>query len=109
MKPVVIVDLGVEGGGATIYGRQNGEGNWLFWQSGCAMSGECDDWQAWEMEITPDVFASLPQSWWRMYPTEVHPDFRSRLADELKRALSQDAPLRATLARRWSAVLTETE
>ncbi len=110
MEPVVILDVGVEGGGATVYGRQDGEGNWHFWQSGCSMGGEFgDDWQSWEAEATPDLLAALPQSWWRMYPAEVHPDFRARLADELKRATSQDEPLRATLARRWSAVLTETE
>ena len=74
MDKVIIAEMGVEGGGVTIYGRQV-DGVWSFWQEGSSMDlDENDDevWRDWSSDPVTDLLAALPGEWWTMYPTEVH-------------------------------------
>src|SRR5262249_5475478 len=87
MDKVVIVGMGVEGGGVTIYGRRT-DGVWSFWQEGSSMDlDENDDevWRGWSSDPVSDLSAALPGKWWMMYPTEVHPEFVTQLRREYER------------------------
>jgi hypothetical protein len=77
MEKVIVVDLGVEGGGATIYGDQN-EGVWSFWQEGSSLSlDENDDecWTNWRTDPVSDLEQALPGAWLMMYPMKIQPAF----------------------------------
>jgi len=72
-----IVSLGVEGGGATIYGWQV-DGVWWFQQEGSSMYlNENDDeaWGSWSQPPVTDLAQALPDGWCRMTPSQMHPEF----------------------------------
>jgi hypothetical protein len=74
---VVVADIGVEGGGATIYGTQR-DGIWSSWQEGTSMDlDENDDeiWRTWSSEPVSSLELVLPNDWHRFYPVEIHADF----------------------------------
>jgi hypothetical protein len=92
MGEVVILGIGVEGGGATIYGRRVG-GQWTFRQRGTAMDLDGNDdeiWRGWESEPVTDLTAVLPDRWYMWFPVEVHPEFRALLRAEYERAVARD-------------------
>ena len=67
MEKIIAADLGLEGGGCTIYARQT-DGVWWFWQEGSSMAlDENDDevWRSWSTEPVTDLIAALPSGiWW---------------------------------------------
>lgn len=90
MDRVVILDVGVEGGGTTIYGRCEA-GGWVFWQEGSAMSlddNDDEEWHNWSGEPVSELRAALPDEWYRMYPIEIHPEFKALIRTEFVRRTS---------------------
>jgi hypothetical protein len=74
---VIIARLGLEGGGATIYGRVV-EGQYVFWQDGSSIALDADDneeWRTWESEAAADLSTVVPAKWPLMFPSDVHPAF----------------------------------
>jgi hypothetical protein len=91
MDKVLIADLGLEGGGATIHGRHQ-DGNWFFWLEGTSMDlDENDDevWRSWETQPVPDLFLASPKEWPLFYPTKLNPDFLDRFRKHYDEACSQ--------------------
>ena len=81
MDKIIIAEMGVEGGGCTVYGRQT-DGVWSFWQAGSSMDlDENDDeiWRQWSSEPVPELFVALRDYWWMMHIYNVHPEFVSQL------------------------------
>ncbi len=77
MDKVLIADLGLEGGGATIYGRQQ-HGTWFFWLEGTSMDlDENDDeiWRSWSSQPVQDLSLVLPKEWPLFYPSKLNPEF----------------------------------
>jgi hypothetical protein len=77
MDKVTIAEIGVEGGGVTIYGIQS-QGVWTFWTEGTSMDlDENDDeiWRSWSSEPVSSLDLVLPKDWPLFHPIEVHPDF----------------------------------
>ena len=88
MDKTVIADLGVEGGGITIYGRQT-DGVWSFWTEGTSMDlDENDDevWRFFSSEPVSSLDRVLPENWHRFYPVEIHPDFLDWFREAYKKA-----------------------
>jgi hypothetical protein len=74
---VVVAELGLEGGGATVLGFRVG-GRWRFWQEGSSITLDADDgeeWQRWASEQSEDLAAVVPATWTLMFPVTVHPEF----------------------------------
>jgi hypothetical protein len=93
MDKVVIAGMGLEGGNVTIYGRRV-DGVWSFWQEGSSMNlDENDDevWRGWSTDPVPELSLALPGQWWKMCPTEVHPEFVSQLRGEYERRWAAEA------------------
>lgn len=87
MVRIIIVDVGVEGGGATVYGRET-DGVWSFWNEGSWMymdENDDDRWRQSASEPVAELLAALPDDWSAMYPLRVHPDFVSRIRAEYER------------------------
>ena len=77
MNTLLVVEMGVEGGGATIYGRQE-DGIWSFWQEGSSMGlDEYDDeeWRSWESKPVADLSLALPDEWPLFCPIKIAPEF----------------------------------
>ena len=113
MERIVVVRVGVEGGGATVYGRQV-EGQWVFWQEGSSMDlDENDDecWRGWESQPVSDLLAVLPGEWYEMFPIEVHPEFKALLRAEYERrapapSSESGTDWRQRVHKRWLDALT---
>jgi 16S rRNA (cytosine1402-N4)-methyltransferase len=87
---VLIADIGVEGGGTTIYGRHS-EGVWSFWTEGTSMDlDENDDevWRSWSSEPVSSLDLVLPDEWHRFYPVKIHPDFLEWFREAYEKARS---------------------
>lgn len=90
MERVVILHVGIEGGGATVYGRHEADG-WVFWHEGSSMyldHNDDDQWHGWSSEPVSELCATLPDEWYRMYPIEVHPEFKALIRAEFMRRTS---------------------
>ncbi len=77
MEKILVTSMGVEGGGVKVYGRHI-DGVWSFWQEGSSMYLEENDdeaWRSWTSDPVPELSLALPEQWYTMYPTHVHPDF----------------------------------
>jgi hypothetical protein len=77
MEKLLVVQLGVEGGGATIYGSRK-DGIWSFWrQSSSIALDEYDDesWRSWESEPVQDLSLALPNHWPMSSPINIAPEF----------------------------------
>ncbi len=77
MDKILIADIGVEGGGTTIFGKKS-EGVWSFWTEGTSMDlDENDDeiWRSWSIEPVRSLDLVVPRFWAITYPVEIHPDF----------------------------------
>lgn len=94
MEKVVIVELGVEGGGVTVYGRRV-DGVWSFWGEGSSMyldENDDIDWRHWSSEPVSTLAAALTGGWREMSPIEVHPEFVPQLRAEYMRSRSRRKP-----------------
>jgi len=77
MDKVLIAQMGIEGGGVTIFGSQS-EGVWTFWTEGTSMDlDENDDevWRSWWSEPVSSLDLVVPHDWPIFYPSKFHPDF----------------------------------
>jgi hypothetical protein len=77
MDKVVIAEIGVEGGGLTIYGTQS-DGVWNFWTEGTSIDmDENDDevWRSWSSEPVNSLELVVPQDWPLFSPIQIHPKF----------------------------------
>src|SRR5688572_11900928 len=90
----LVLKLGVEGGGATIYRRPVGSGGWQFHVEGTSMfldENDDEDWRSWTREPVPtirDALRSIAEggSWVFFHPISVHPEYRKvvwELAQEI--------------------------
>jgi len=96
MDQITVADLGVEGGGLTIYGKQ-AEGSWSFWTKGSSIAldeNDDEDWRYWTTDPVADLSSVLPTDWPLFYPMEIHPEFRGWFRDHYEMACSM---LRADL------------
>src|SRR5262249_26523413 len=81
----VVLELGVEGGGATVFRTPLGSGGWQCDVEGTSMYlDENDDegWRSWRSEPVLSVEEALRSvaddgSWVFFYPVTVHPEYRA--------------------------------
>jgi hypothetical protein len=74
---VIIAQMGVEGGGITIYGSRS-EGVWSFWTEGSSMELDDNDdevWRSWTSEPVKSLDLVVPKDWPIFHPSKIHPDF----------------------------------
>lgn len=112
--PEIILKIGAEGGSITLYGFLSDHGFQLF----SIDTYDCSDDEA-EHEASsdinqisdqnsasswPDAFNLIKRypSWYRLHPMVLHPDFESRILDEVRNC-GGDAALK-----RWQEALQET-
>src|SRR5688572_6038770 len=77
MPAEIILDIGIEGGGETVYGRRAATG-WTFVSHGSSIGlDENDDelWTDWERGPETDLARLLPPEWHLFSPRRVHPEF----------------------------------
>ena len=115
MDKVLIAEMGVEGGGITIFGRKS-EGVWSFWTEGTSMDlDENDDevWRSWSSEPVSSLDLVLPKDWLMFYPLKIHPEFvdwfreayekaRASLPEDHRR-YQDEASARAMVEDSWHA------
>jgi len=81
----LVLELGVEGGGATVFRSPLGSGGWQFHVEGTSMYlDENDDegWRSWHSQPVLNLEEALRSvaedgSWVFFYPVTVHPDYRT--------------------------------
>ncbi len=96
MDQITVADLGLEGGGLTIYGSQE-ESSWVFWTKGSSIAmdeNDDEEWRYWTTEPVADLNSVLPAEWPLFFPMEIHPEFRGWFRDHYEKACSM---LRADL------------
>jgi hypothetical protein len=77
MAKLLVADIGVEGGGITIYVSQS-DGVWSFRTQCTSMDlDENDDevWHSWSSEPESSVDLVMPYDWPVYFPSKIHPDF----------------------------------
>ena len=77
MDTILIADIGVEGGGITIYGSKS-EGVWSFWTEDSSIElDENDDevWRSWSSQPVSSLDVVLSRGWPMFYPSKIHSDF----------------------------------
>jgi hypothetical protein len=112
MDKVIIADMGVEGGGITIYGGQS-EGVWSFWTDGTSMGLDEKDnekWHSWSSKPVSSLDLVVPKDWPMFYPSKIHPEFVPWFRDAYEKArasLPEDQRRHHDNHRhwRWSEVL----
>jgi hypothetical protein len=88
MEEVIIVNMGVEGGGVTIFGRQ-ADGVWSFRQVGGSIDFDDNDeecWRSWSRDPVSELAEALPREWYQMCPIEIHPQFVEQMRHEYERS-----------------------
>ncbi len=76
MDKVVVADIGMEGGGITIFGIRS-DGAWSFWTEGTSIDLDENDrevWRSWSSERVSSLDLVLPKDWPVFYPIKIHPD-----------------------------------
>jgi hypothetical protein len=90
MEKITVADLGVEGGGLTMYGTRTGN-SWSFWSEGTSIAlDENDDeiWKTWSSEPVSDLHLVVPSNWPLFYPLKIHPAFRGWFRENYDKACS---------------------
>jgi hypothetical protein len=90
MDKITVVDLGLEGGGVTIYGNQEA-GSWSFWTKVSSIGmdeNDHEEWTSWTTEPVADLISVLPAEWPRFFPVEIHPAFRDWFRVHYEKACS---------------------
>jgi hypothetical protein len=88
MDKIVIADIGVEGGGTTIYGARS-QGVWSFWTEGTSIDLDEDDhevWRSWSTEPVSSLELLVPNDWPMYYPSAIHPEFLGWFRDHYEKA-----------------------
>ena len=102
----IIVELGYEGGGMTVYGR-SAEGVWVFWSEGSSIDlDENDDevWREWKTEESADLDTVLSDEWIMGHPIKIHPRFRDYLKAAYKKQLEVLRPELKEIHEKYMAV-----
>lgn len=81
----VVLELGVEGGGATVFRNALGSGDWQFYVEGSSMyldENDNEDWRSWRSEPVLSVEEALLSvaddgSWVFFHPVTVHPEYQT--------------------------------
>jgi hypothetical protein len=81
----LVLELGLEGGGLSVYRTPAGSGGWLFHVAGSTIDlDENDDeaWRSWGTEPFPSLSETLRSvakdgSWVLFFPITIHPAFRT--------------------------------
>ncbi|MGZ4997473.1 MAG: hypothetical protein ACXV8J_06540 [Methylobacter sp.] len=71
---ILIVKIGGEGGGASVYARQLGDAL-VFWHEGCSWDVDNDFWSDYHSQPVTDLENALPSWWMNAHPAEIHPLF----------------------------------
>lgn len=80
-----VLEIGVEGGGATIFRTPLDAGGWLFHVEGTSMcldENDDEDWRSWTSEPVQTIREALRSvaadgSWVFFHPISVHPEYRN--------------------------------
>ena len=91
MDKILVADIGLEGGGTTIYGRQQ-DGIWSFWQEGSSMGLDDDDNEfcsSWKSQPVQDLSLALPHDWPMFYPSKINTEFLDWFRNNYDAACSQ--------------------
>jgi hypothetical protein len=102
----LVLQLGVEGGGADIYRTPLAAGGWKFHVEGSTMfldDNDDEDWRSWigkPVEAIEQALQSVAKdgSWACFYPIKVHPEYRTTVWELVLRAA---ASLPEGLSRGW--------
>lgn len=95
----LILKLGVEGGGATIFRTPLGSGSWHFHvESGSISAEDIDDWHYWRREPVGTIEEALESigkdgDWIYWSPITIHPEYRTllrKLVRDAARQLSEE-------------------
>ncbi len=112
MSEIIIAELGVEGGDATIHGKQI-ENRWVFWQKGSSIYLDDNDdeaWRYWTGDEVDDLREALPVDWSRFSLISIHMEFllwfRKAYDEEVKKLPDdQHETHERFTARRWKTIL----
>ena len=81
----VVLEIGVEGGGATVYRTPLASGGWQYHIKGTSMGWEPDDdWRSWSSEPVMTVEEAIQRiakdgTWVFFHPLAVHPAYRTAM------------------------------
>ena len=92
-----VLELGVEGGGATIYRTPLGTGGWQFHVEGTSMyldENDDEDWRSWTSEPVQTIQEALRSvaedgSWVFFHPISVHAEYRMIVWELVQETASQ--------------------
>jgi hypothetical protein len=107
-----LLRLAAEGGGGTLYSREDAEGRPKYWFAGTQIGWDDerdeDVWIDWKTDGTSDLSGALPSWWYRTQPTAMveDTDFRARLRGLYETAISVE---RSGLARPWNEWIVSLE
>src|ERR1700732_3330130 len=81
----LVLELGVEGGGATVFRSPLGAGGWRFHVEGSSMyldENADESWPSWSSEPVGTIEEAVRSiskdgSWVFFYPIRVHPEYRT--------------------------------
>ena len=110
METRIVVELGAEGGTATVFASTRGTKD-VFWCEISEMSYELPDGEdipahTSRSELTENFLEALPKYWWMLYPIAVDPAFADALRAEYRRRSSTEPEIaHAALSRAWRQVL----
>ena len=93
----IVLDLGVEGGGATIFRTTLASGRWEFHVEGSSMDmDENDDevWRSWESPPYISIEEAIQSiskggDWVLFYPRFVHPDYRTAVWELVQKTVQR--------------------
>jgi len=80
---IEILELGGEGGGATVWGLQT-DGLWQYWHEGSYMDFDDnmeDFWKSDRGQAVADLAQALPVWWLQAHPLRIHPDFLAKIRE----------------------------
>jgi hypothetical protein len=91
---VLVAEMGVEGGGLSVYGKRSDAG-WSFWREGTSMDmDENDDevWRSWSSDPVTDLDLVLPKELPMFYPLAIHPEFLASFREAYEKARASLSP-----------------
>ena len=99
----LVLELGVEGGEATIYRKVVGSEDWQFHVEGSSMfldENDDEDWRSWTSLPVPtirDALCSIAEdgSWVFFHPISIHPEYR-KVVWEMAQEIASKLPAEGT-------------
>src|SRR6185295_10957154 len=93
----LVLELGVEGGGATIFRTRSDTGEWQFHVEGSSMYLDENDgevWRSWSSEPVPRIEEALREltdnsSWVYFNPAAIHPEYRVVMSKLVRAAVAK--------------------